>query len=547
MRVTNSMMVRDMLWNANKNLVSMSERQRELSTGKRIHKPSDDPVGTTLLLKYKTDIAEAEQYKKNIQDGLGWMEVTESSLMSVKELLQRIRELTVRGANGTNTVDDVKKIKSEVDQLTEELLVLGNSTNAGRYIFSGLQTDEKLFNKDGTYNVLMTSSRVQNKPVPAYEVAIGEVLNMGTHPIDVFGITQNLSFFNGKLDAQTKDTNAGTSTLKTFDLGLMNGSPLPQNQPVEITVNGDTYALTAAQLSDVPMTTQKFLKALNGASAVAPATGVLSDVARLSVSYETPDPDDESTWKMHLTVSPIATGPIVVGDFTVNAVPKPVIQDVAGVPSSSVVLQTAVLNDADVAASTREETLVITLDGKQYGLTVDMSLYNTVDDLRTGIQTQINTLIGPNLPAGSSLVVTGTNGTALDFTFSGATDGKPHKIDLDYVVSNQSQMISDLYALSAGFSTQDNAAIQQGLTNLDTHLNQVLTTLGEIGGKTNRIDYIMARVEENKISFTGLLSKVQDVDMAEAIMLFKNLENIYRASLSVGSKVIQPSLVDFIR
>jgi len=67
-----------------------------------------------------------------------------------------------------------------------------------------------------------------------------------------------------------------------------------------------------------------------------------------------------------------------------------------------------------------------------------------------------------------------------------------------------------------------------------------------LGGKTNRIEFILSRVEENEITFTSLLSKVQDVDMAEAIMYFKNLENIYRASLSVGSKVIQPSLVDFI-
>jgi flagellar hook-associated protein 3 FlgL len=82
---------------------------------------------------------------------------------------------------------------------------------------------------------------------------------------------------------------------------------------------------------------------------------------------------------------------------------------------------------------------------------------------------------------------------------------------------------------------------------MDKNLETVLSAMGEIGGKTNRVEFIKSRVQENEITFTGLLSKVQDVDMAEAIMYFKNLENIYRASLSVGSKVIQPSLVDFIR
>lgn len=535
MRITNSMLVRDMLWNANKNLVSMSARQKELSSGKRIQKASDDPVGTTMVIKYKTDIAEAEQYKKNIQSGLGWMEVSESSMMNIKELLQRIRELTVRGANGTNTAEDTQKIKSEITQLSEELLVLGNSTNAGRYIFSGLETNEKLFNKDGTYNVLMTSERVSSKPVPAYEVAIGEVLDMGTHPIDIFGIVDNNSFFDGKLNFGNVESSYATRTSHKFNLGFLADTKVPfPNEDLSIAVNGVTYTIPAAELAETPtnpMTKERFIDALNGA--VDAGSNPLSSVARSFFNENS-----------ELVVEARDYGAITVGSLSnTSSTGYTSLGQNLGADASGVSFSTNAMTDAEVTAATGSETIVITLDAKQYALNIDMSTVTTVAGLATAVQNQITAV----LPAGTNLTVTGSNGNPLAFNFQGPNDGKPHVMGIDYVVSNESEMIRDLKALAQGFETKDDPVIQVGLSNIDKHLNVVLTALGELGGKTNRIEYIKARVDENKITFTGLLSKVQDVDMAEAIMHFKNLENIYRASLSVGSKVIQPSLVDFIR
>ena len=58
MRMTNNLLIHNMLWNMNNNLVTMSEKQNQLSTGKRISKASDDPVGTTKIIKIKSDIVE---------------------------------------------------------------------------------------------------------------------------------------------------------------------------------------------------------------------------------------------------------------------------------------------------------------------------------------------------------------------------------------------------------------------------------------------------------------------------------------------------------
>jgi len=114
------------------------------------------------------------------------------------------------------------------------------------------------------------------------------------------------------------------------------------------------------------------------------------------------------------------------------------------------------------------------------------------------------------------------------------------------VVSKKSKMLSDIDKLIASLESGDKDAISNAIGDIDYHIDIVLTAMGDIGGKSNRTEFIDARIDENIITFTKLLSNVQDVDMAEAIMLFKNLENVYKASLSVGSKVIQPSLVDFL-
>ncbi|MDO4799016.1 MAG: flagellar hook-associated protein FlgL, partial [Bacillota bacterium] len=134
MRITNNMLVRDMMWNVGSNLNKMSNYNNQLTTGKRVFRPSEDPVGVTQILKYKTDISALAQYKSNIEDAQGHMDVVESSLMNIKEVLQRIRELTVAAANGAKSKEDVDKIRVEIDELTNELISTGNATNAGRYI-----------------------------------------------------------------------------------------------------------------------------------------------------------------------------------------------------------------------------------------------------------------------------------------------------------------------------------------------------------------------------------------------------------------------------
>jgi len=75
----------------------------------------------------------------------------------------------------------------------------------------------------------------------------------------------------------------------------------------------------------------------------------------------------------------------------------------------------------------------------------------------------------------------------------------------------------------------------------------MLSERAKIGAKQNRLELTQDKLSSQTINFTELLSKNEDADMAEVIMNAKMAENVYRASLSVGAKIIQPSLVDFLR
>lgn len=292
MRITNNLLIHNMLWNMNNNLVSMNEKQTQLATGKKIHKPSDDPVGTTRVIKVKSDIVENLQYKDNVRDAKSWLDVSENSLMDTKDILQRVRELAVQGANDTYTAAETANIAQEIDQLIEELIVNANSTLAGRYLFSGFQTDKPLLNKDGTYNIDVTSDKTTNFESIAYEVAVGEYLPVGTNYLDVYGIVaadntiiDSFLFGNANGDeSQMVETTGDAATHSKVQFPFDYKTDLTA-ATTKIIVDGVTFTLDATKL-DGTITQEEFTEILLNAEQTNPAppippaiTPTLNDVA----------------------------------------------------------------------------------------------------------------------------------------------------------------------------------------------------------------------------------------------------------------------------
>ena len=153
MRITNSMMITRTMRNQNTNLEKMNKWNHDLSTLTNLHKPSDDPIRVSRTLRLESDISMSNQYKDNIESARSWLEKTESALNEINSVYQSIRELAVQGANGILKSEDTQKIAQEIKELKNHLIQIGNDTYLGRHIFTGYQTDKKLLNDDGSYNI----------------------------------------------------------------------------------------------------------------------------------------------------------------------------------------------------------------------------------------------------------------------------------------------------------------------------------------------------------------------------------------------------------
>ena len=136
-RFTNDILSRQTLFDLGNITDKLSKTQQQLSSGKRITAPEDDPYGSGRAVSLRNELADVQQYQVNINDASAWAQQTDSSLGNVTDLLQRARELTVQAANGTQNQDSLNAISSEMTQIKASLLAEANSTYNGRYIFSG--------------------------------------------------------------------------------------------------------------------------------------------------------------------------------------------------------------------------------------------------------------------------------------------------------------------------------------------------------------------------------------------------------------------------
>lgn len=128
----------------------LSKTQLQLSSGRRILTPSDDPSGSKQILDLGQAIAVTQQYGRNADAAEARLNLEETQISSGVDLLQRARELTVQALNGTATADQRQAAALEIRQLQEQMVTLSNSKDAnGEYLFAGYQTDTEPFTASG--------------------------------------------------------------------------------------------------------------------------------------------------------------------------------------------------------------------------------------------------------------------------------------------------------------------------------------------------------------------------------------------------------------
>ena len=143
MRVTNQMMSTTYLKDLNKNLNNLNTLNKQLTTGKEISKPSDNPFKTARIMQMYSDISANKQYNENIKDTINWLDTTDVALEQIGNSAQRIRELMVSAGNASYGSDEKNALKEEINEKINEIAQVLNTNYDGKYIFGGTKSLSK--------------------------------------------------------------------------------------------------------------------------------------------------------------------------------------------------------------------------------------------------------------------------------------------------------------------------------------------------------------------------------------------------------------------
>lgn len=192
MRITQNYSINSLLRQVNLTRERINVYQRNLATGKRINRISDDPENIETVIRYKRMIKFNERFQNTIGSALDFMYFTSETLDQSANVIARVKELTIQGADSLNA-DEFKAFEQQIDQLLRKLVNLGNTKFKDRYIFGGANTDKPPFtlapdgsyvtaNPDGIDGAL--KAEIGDGKVEQYNISGEQVFNSD---VDIFG------------------------------------------------------------------------------------------------------------------------------------------------------------------------------------------------------------------------------------------------------------------------------------------------------------------------------------------------------------------------
>ncbi len=140
MRITTSMVQRNVLSDLNSLSEKLAKTQSKASSGKEITRPSDNPYQAARALGLRQNLAANEQYQSNISDARGWQDATESALGSITDFVNRAQSLLLEGATDSSDVGARNSVADEIDQIIQGLKETSNASFGDRYLMSGTAT-----------------------------------------------------------------------------------------------------------------------------------------------------------------------------------------------------------------------------------------------------------------------------------------------------------------------------------------------------------------------------------------------------------------------
>ncbi|HEX2903192.1 MAG TPA: flagellar hook-associated protein FlgL [Jatrophihabitans sp.] len=227
--------------------------QSQLSSGRQITKPSDNPTGTVSALELRSQLKQNTQYQANGSDALGWLTTVDTAYNSISAQLQQVRTLVLQGMNtGTGNATSNEALAQQVDAARSSLLSLANSAYLGRPVFGGTTASPVAFDTSGNY--------VGDAGTVTRSVGPNASVDLNTPGTTPFGPNGNnlfdlMSTISNDLRTNPAALGGDLSALDSRQLAITNdqslaGAKYARIQSVQNNISSNTIQLKS-QLSDL--------------------------------------------------------------------------------------------------------------------------------------------------------------------------------------------------------------------------------------------------------------------------------------------------------
>ena len=524
MRITNNIILHNTSININGNKGNVDTLNNQMTTQKKIQRPSDDPVTAIRALRLRSTLSEIDQYyEKNIPDAESWLDVTETAMLNVQDLIKTIRTQCEYGAQDSLTADNRKTILTQLEQLRDKIYSEGNADYAGRTVFTGYRTNKKLTfmqNEDSTkYEIMQKLSYGDLQEYRYYgnDVSMPKDLQNDTIASPTKATYDRIRLgYDGIDSIDTK--NAAGNTVKTS----ANGSAVTVNYNY---TGANNAVMTGAMKVTVYDSYEKWLDAsgkdpktydiADGEAVLIRDTGELifsenasktltTNKASLDISYtKTGFDKGELRPEYYFNCTNVTDGNNPLKYEKYDADGKQIYQDI----------------DYVVAAN---QTLNINTEASDV---FDQSLGRDVDELIDAVQRALD----------AEQKVRDLE--AMKKLDQYSSEGDQTKLDEWIAAAKKEQHYANV-----NMQTLYNSYIG----NCDTYLNKVNLALTDVGAKGQSLTLTKNRMANQQTTLEELKSSNEDRDLSDIILDYTAAYTAYQSSLQAASKISQSTLLSYL-
>ncbi len=530
MRITNTMMSDQFLVDANDSLNRLARAQEQVDSTKKISAIDDDPLATMASLKARNKLSSLAEYQSSISTANSSLKENSTELDSLNTVIQSAYELMSSANSGSKTSDDLKAVRDEMANLRDEVLSISNSSLGTRYLFSG-NSSAKPFSvtSDGghlVYNGIdLTEYALRDETASQLADTDSAYTKITTNQEDETQTTLEM------LDSAQTTEYQSQNILVPRIISALDGM-IQSGKTAAYAASKFGAGVTAAHasaLNDSVSALSKLKATLESENSK--ETGIADQIAAakeaLAELQKDPVNNADAIQKKEQEIATLTSK-------SGNEYSRSTIDDIVKNGLTDAVTGTVTvksLKDAYDGAVAAAQDVQADMNGSistQTDLATENSAVRTVQIGTT--QTVKSSLNGLEL---MGIPVTNVAGKTDEATTKGSDTTNLYYI-LDKCVS---VLNGDL----------DPSLMGQMVTTLQSAQSQVLSLNTDVGSSQNRLSMISDRYVASKLNYASMQSDAEDADMAEAAVTLTTAKTVYNAALAAGAKIVQTSLVDFLR